>query len=184
MIIASGGIVSKNQPATMAQNVGRETPDWEFRVPTIEDAADIHNLVQASPPLEPNSLYAYLLLCSHFAEDGVVAKCGDQLVGFVCGYRIPQHPDTLFVWQIAVHPDFRGGGLGRSMLDAILEREGSAGIGYIEATVTPSNASSYRLFSSFAKRHGCSCDTRDFFGAELFAGSGHEPEHLLRIGPL
>jgi L-2,4-diaminobutyric acid acetyltransferase len=62
------------------------------RKPTPADAADIHALVEECKPLDVNSTYAYLLLCSHFASTCIVAEDGRGLAGFISGYCKPDDP--------------------------------------------------------------------------------------------
>ena len=79
-----------------------------MRRPAPEDARGIWNLVRESDALDDNSPYAYLLLCSDFADYSLVAERGGGVAGFIVGYRPPRKPQTLFVWQIGVSPAERG----------------------------------------------------------------------------
>jgi L-2,4-diaminobutyric acid acetyltransferase len=153
------------------------------RPPDREDAAAAHTLVRACPPLDVNSLYAYLLLCTHFAATSVVAEADGRAVGFAGAYLEPADPSVLFVWQIAVSAEARGLGIGRAMLDDLLDRSACRGVSHVEATITPSNASSWKLFGSFAAGRGAACTTTPMFGAADFGTESHEDEHLLRMGP-
>jgi len=122
----------------------------DLDVPEASDGAAFHDLIEQCPPLEPNTTYAYLLFCTHFAQTSLVARDGDGLVGCIAGYRPPTHPDTVFVWQIGVHERGRGHGLGPKMLHALTDRLLSDGVRFVEATVAPSNKASDRLFRRFA----------------------------------
>jgi L-2,4-diaminobutyric acid acetyltransferase len=153
------------------------------RGPRATDGRAVHALVREAGGLERNTGYAYVLLCDHFADTGVVAERDGRLVGFVAAYRPPSDPDAVFVWQVGVHPSARGQGLGRRLLDAVLQRPGSRGARFLTATVAPSNAASRRLFQGFARRRGAPFTWSDGYAAHLFAG-GHEPEPLIRIGPM
>src|SRR5690606_23753072 len=97
--------------------------DISLRRPIPEDGAAVHALIASSPPLDVNSTYAYLLLCHHFRETCVVAELNGRLVGFISGYIPPTQPDTFFVWQVAVHSQVRGSGLGTSMLRYLLQQQ-------------------------------------------------------------
>jgi L-2,4-diaminobutyric acid acetyltransferase len=146
-------------------------------------------LVHDSGVLDLNSRYAYLLLTRDFAETCVVAECekegdsGEAIVGFVSAYLRPQHPDTLFVWQVGVSADARRQGLGRRMLDHLLAREVCRRVRYLEATVSESNVASQRLFQSLARQISVPLEMSAGFDANLFGSAGHESEPLLRIGP-
>jgi len=70
------------------------------------------------------------------------------------------------------------------MLDGLVARDELADVRFLEATVTPSNEASHRLFNAFAGRFGARCEVSPFFAADLFAEADHEAEDLYRIGPL
>ena len=149
----------------------------------MNDAIGMKRIVETSGVLDVNSLYCYLLLCSHFAATCIVAELRGEIVGFTTGYLLPERPDVLFVWQIGVHESVRGKGLGASMLDTLLARDCCAGIRFLEATVTPGNAASKALFRSLARRSGTACVETPCFGEDVFGDKAHEVENLVRIGP-
>lgn len=155
-----------------------------YRKPRVGDAAAVYTLVDECKPLDLNSQYAYLLLCTHFAGTCAVAERNGGVIGFVSGYRKPDDDSVLFVWQVAVSPRGRGQGVGRGLLHEILERPELAGVRHLEATINPSNRPSWALFESFAKQRGASCATTTLFREEHFGDQEHEEEQLLRIGPL
>lgn len=158
--------------------------DIVLRRPTLQDGAAVHALIQASPPLDVNSTYAYLLLCHHFAETCVVAELDGKLVGFISGYVPPAQKDTFFVWQVAVHSDARGRGLGVSMLRYLLQSQDIGHIRYLDTTVSPSNQASRAMFAKLARDLETVISEQPLFPKSLFGeGAGHEDEMLLRIGP-
>jgi L-2,4-diaminobutyric acid acetyltransferase len=155
-----------------------------YRRPTRLDAARVHALVRASPPLDVNSAYAYLLVCTHFSETSVVAEQNDRLLGFVSAYLEPANPGVVFIWQVAVAPRARGLGVGRRLLREVLARPSCAHARFLETTITPSNDASWRLFRALAREYDARCEpVATFSGAEV-GGDDHEDEQLLRIGPL
>ena len=156
-----------------------------YHVPTIRDGAEMWRLARDSQALDLNSPYMYLLGASHFAETSIVARAGDSTVGFGFGYRRPDSPDTLFVWQIAVAPPWRGCGIAQAMLTELTNRLRPAGCRFLEATVTPDNRPSAALFTGFARALGLPLDNRTvlFSDRDFPAGTPHQPEVLYRIGP-
>lgn len=140
-------------------------------------------LTRSSGALDVNSVYHYLTLSHTFADTCIVAKSDTAVVGFITGFRPPKAPDTLFVWQITVAHSHRRQGVAHEMLRALLARLVDDGVCYLEATVTPTNLQSQRMFRSFAERLGAPCDESLLYPAELFPGAEHEDERLLRIGP-
>ncbi len=162
---------------------GRLRTAVSFRPPRPPDGRHVSALVRACPPLDVNSTYAYLLVCSHFAGTSVVAERGGDLIGFVSAYRRPDDPEVIFVWQVAVAAAARGQGLASRMLDEILARPGCCGVRHLETTITPSNGPSWRLFRALARGRGARCDRAAGFDREALGGD-HEDEQLVRIGPL
>jgi L-2,4-diaminobutyric acid acetyltransferase len=154
-----------------------------LRAPRMADAARVHALVAACPPLDRNSVYAYLLVCTHFAATSVVAERDGALVGFVSAYVEPDAPGTAFVWQVAVAPGARGLGLARWMLDAALSRPACRNVRWLETTINPSNDASWKLFASLARGLGAPAERCTMFDAGLFGAEPHEEETLVRIGP-
>lgn len=153
-----------------------------LRQPTMSDGAAVYKLIQACPPLDLNSNYVYLLLCTHFASTCIVAHQNHQLVGFISAYQHPEKQNTLFVWQVAVHESMRGRGLAQYMLEHLLKRSTLEHIKFIETTVDPENHASRRLFQKLAQQPQTELVELDFFQSEHFVKPQVEP--LLRIGPL
>jgi L-2,4-diaminobutyric acid acetyltransferase len=151
--------------------------------PMVSHGADIHRLVSECKPLDLNSVYAYLLLCEHFAQTCVLAERAGRVVGFVSAYRPPARSEAVFVWQVAVAEQVRGGGLAMAMLRDLLARDAVRDCHYLETTVTPSNAPSRRLFRSLARELDAPLVENVLFHEKDFGGEGHETEALLRIGP-
>ncbi|MFF0431445.1 diaminobutyrate acetyltransferase [Streptomyces sp. NPDC004327] len=166
----------------------------------ITDGAELWRIARESGELDVNSPYSYLLWCRDFAGTTAVARdATGRPVGFVTGYLRPEAPGTLFVWQVAVEGSHRGTGVAGALLDSLSARVAAEhGLVRIEATVTPGNVASDRMFRSFARRHGAGLTREVLFPAAVFpvpAGTGeqqapheqhepHEPEVLYRIGPL
>lgn len=154
-----------------------------FGSPTIDDGAELWRIACDTGKLDPNSSYAYLLWCRDFAGTSVVARKEHGVVGFVIGYRRPEASDVLVVWQVAVDASQRDKGLAGTLLDELLGRVTAQGVRYLETTVTPDNAPSIALFTSFATRWSAELRDSELFAAGAFPDE-HEPERLYRIGPL
>jgi L-2,4-diaminobutyric acid acetyltransferase len=150
----------------------------------MEDGATLWRLVQDAGTLELNSPYTYVLMSTHFSDTCLLAESDDgEPLGVVVGYRPPTDPEAVFVWQVAVAPEARGQGLGRRLLEELVARTAGDGVRYLEATVTPDNEPSRKLFRSFARELDTKCRVEDFMGREVFPGT-HEAEDLFRIGPI
>ncbi|SFL96378.1 diaminobutyrate acetyltransferase [Marinobacter zhejiangensis] len=162
---------------------GSTTTAITLRKASKSDGFRLHQLVAQCPPLDPNSMYCNLLQCTHFAETCVAAELDGELVGFISGYIPPQQPDTLFVWQVAVHEKGRGQGLAKRMLKDLVSREVCRNVNHLETTITPDNEASWALFRSFARDLGAELNHHEYFEQEAHFGGLHASEFLLRIGP-
>lgn len=169
------------------------TFDFYFRSLVPADGGALHALVAACPPLDANSLYCNLLQCSHFGSTSIGAfNPSNCLVGSITGYRIPEHPETLFVWQVAVHPAMRGRRLGGDMLRRLVQslsscsatHPGTPPVRYVETSITLGNEASLRLFSGFAKACATPISRSVLFDKTEHFASAHDTEYLFRIGPL
>jgi L-2,4-diaminobutyric acid acetyltransferase len=155
-----------------------------LRQPHADDAPAVFDLIARCPPLDTNSRYCNLLQCSHFAATSIMAPSPDgAALGFVSGYRIPDRPDTLFVWQVAVDPSARGLGLGLRLLRDLLARAGLADIRFLETTIGPDNRASWALFERLAWGLSAATATTTLFDSQRHFAGQHPDEVLLRIGP-
>lgn len=160
-----------------------ETTAITLRQPHKDDGYRLHQLIAECSPLDPNSIYCNLLQCSHFADTGVAAEKAGELVGFISGYIPPQQPETVFVWQVAVHEKGRGQGLAKRMLKAIVAQDACSGVTHMETTITEDNDASWALFRSFARDMGAELTSQEHFEKGTHFGGHHDSEFLLRIGP-
>lgn len=161
-------------------------PELEVATPTMRDAQAIWRIVVDSGVLDENSLYLYLLLCRDFSSTCLVARQGNQVVGFVTAYRLPRDPDVLFVWQVGVARRARRQGIALQLLHRLVQRCSRSSLRCVEATIAPSNTASHRLFESLA--HSLDAPWQRLPESGLseadFPPGSHEPEPLIRIGPL
>lgn len=155
-----------------------------YRAPSQGDGKRVHALARACASLDVNSTYAYLLLCTQFTATSAVADADGEVVGFVVGFLEPSDDSVLFIWQIAVSPHARGGGVGRRLLQEVLDRPACRHVRHVETTITPSNEASWALFHSFARARRAECHISTLFRVEDFGSEYHEEERLLRIGPV
>ncbi|MGZ4505478.1 MAG: diaminobutyrate acetyltransferase [Nocardioidaceae bacterium] len=164
-------------PPSHSSGAGTAT---EIAHPTLEDGHAMWRMARDSQVLDVNAPYAYLLWCRDFAGTSLVATVGGEPAGFVTGYRRPDEPDTLMVWQVAVDAAHRGQRLASRLLDRLADVVRPQ---RLETTITPDNEASIGLFTRFAQDRGAGIEQRPVFDAALFP-AGHETELLFRIGPL
>ena len=152
-----------------------------LRKPTKADGASVWQLVAECQPLDLNSMYMNVVQCDHFAETCILAEQGDKVLGWISGHIPPETPDTIFVWQVAVHADARGLGLGKRMLRALLQRPACAQVTRLETTITRSNDASWGLFRSFARDSGAPLSDAPHYECDAHLNGEHATEHLVTI---
>lgn len=170
--------MSTSQPIAVSPR--HPSTDGEVREWTIDDGAEVWTLVESST-LDLNSPYAYLLWGDHFSSTSRTWRDAHGLGGFVMGYRVPNEPTTLFVWQIAVDARCQGLGVASQLLDALCDAHPD--VTHLESTVTPSNTPSRRLFGAFATRRDAPLAISPAFAVDQFPPGDHEAEDRYRIGP-
>src|SRR5699024_232781 len=156
-----------------------------FREPTDSDGKEKYRIVEETTVLDVHSSYSYLLSSKFFSKTSIISTCDDKVMGFVSGFLQPDSPDTLFVWQVAVDSDFRGYGLATTLIQQLIDQvDEKKDVQYLEATVTPSNIPSSKLFQGLAKKNDTDCSIFECFKEEHFPDPDHEAEMTYRIGPL
>lgn len=101
MITSAPWVTTPNQMNT--ENISKI-----FRIPGRSDGILVHELISLCPPLDENSAYCNFLQSIHFRETCVLVEENDKVIGFVSAYIKPDDKQTLFIWQVSVHPNARG----------------------------------------------------------------------------
>lgn len=106
-----------------------------------------------------------------------------QVLGFVSGYRIPDRPEVIFVWQVVVSSKARGQGLAGRLIQALLKADSCREVTHIETSITNDNDASWGLFKKLAKKLNAPTSETVLFDKEAHFGGQHDTEMLFRIGP-
>ena len=153
-----------------------------LRQPKKQDGIHVHHLIASCKPLDINSLYCNILQCHHFSDTSILAELNGKIVGFISGYRLPEQPDTLFVWQVAVSPEVRGSGLATRMLSSLIKRH-QDNISFLHTSITESNAASWNTFRRIAKQFDAPLNSDVLFDRDQHLDGKHDTEFLVQIGP-
>lgn len=148
------------------------------------DGPAITALISACPPLDPNSAYCNLLQCTDFAGHCIVAERGNDLVGWVSGYRPPAAPENFFVWQVAVSVAARGQRLASHMIEGLLARPEQQGVTHLTTTITDDNGASWALFEGLARHWRAPLEKGVRFDRQAHFAEAHATEWQVRIGPM
>ncbi|HEY9548523.1 MAG TPA: diaminobutyrate acetyltransferase [Kiloniellaceae bacterium] len=154
-----------------------------YRRPQKADGPAIWALIRSIQALDDNSLYCNLLQCSHFADTCALAELAGRPLGWISGYLPPEKPDTLFIWQVAVHPEARGRGVGRRLVHELLQRNSCHRVRHVHSTITRDNAASWALFRAIAGDLNAAITDDAHFERDAHFDGRHATEHLVEIGP-
>lgn len=170
-------------PTSNVQLVPTRSNQITFRAPRTKDGAAVWRLIGSCEPLDENSLYCNLLQCDHFGDTCVAAERASDgaLVGWVSAYLMPDDPQTLFVWQVAVDESAQGQGVAGKMLSALLGREACAHVRRLKTTITLDNAASWALFRSVARRQGAELKSEPYLRRDDHFDGAHATEHMVTI---
>ena len=157
--------------------------DVVIRPPCVTDGASVNALIARCPPLDRNSLYCNLLQCTHFSATSAIAEQEGKVIGFASGYRLPDEPETLFIWQVAVDRIARGRALGKHLIFDILSRPVCTGVSMLKTTVTQSNSASQAMFDKTAAVLDVPHRRTLLFDRDRHLGGSHSSEFLISIGP-
>lgn len=152
-----------------------------LRKPEDADGSAVWSLIRECKPLDENSMYCNLIQCDHFRDTCVLAELDGEVVGWVSGYLLPDDPQTLFVWQVAVSENARGQGLGQRMLSELLDRDICADVQRIQTTITQDNDASWALFTRFAGRADADVGTEAHFKRDEHFEGKHDTEYMVTI---
>ena len=87
-------------------------------------------------------------------EQNQVARCwvgreNGRVVGYICLWEVA---DELHITNVAVHPEARRHGIGRSLLESVFERARASVTRIVLLEVRPSNVEALALYESFGFR--------------------------------
>lgn len=84
-----------------------------------------------------------------------------------------------------ISPPFRGTGLGidllRSVADPLIE---ASAIRFVEATVSAIPSPPARTLEKLGTSYGAPTTSEELFTSAMFPSSDHDPEILVRVGPI
>ena len=149
--------------------------------PSKKYGLKVHELINRCKPLDLNSSYLYFIQSHYFTKTCAIATYANEVVGFVSGFISPVNSKTLFIWQVAIDPDYRGKGLAQKLIHFILQQNNT--IEFIETTVTQSNESSLKLFHKLSQALNTEIKKEDFLDQKIHFLNQHDSEYLFRIGP-
>lgn len=101
-------------------------PEWTLREGRPSDVSAAMNLVRTSPWLTCHTEHTYWIFFNYGRRYVVVAEADKRgPIGFISGMRSSADSELLFVWQLVVHPEYRGSRLAWDLLSALTDGVGA-----------------------------------------------------------
>jgi len=149
--------------------------------PTKVKGKAVHQLIKQTGGLDLNSVYYYYILCDFYRQTSAIAiNEKEEVVGYLSALVAPNDENSLFVWQVAVHPSAQGKGLSKKMLEFVIQN--NPHLSAIKTTIGPDNMASQGLFKSIAKKHNAKIYQETYLSSEDLGD--HDPEILFTIKPI
>ena len=122
----------------------------DVRLRALRDAPDAFGSTYAREAAFDDALWQDRLRTAALAENQLplIAVQDDVPVGLAWGRQDDDAADVARVYQVWVTPDARGLGVGRQLLQAIIDWARSRGVRRLELGVTPSHPAAVRLYRS------------------------------------
>lgn len=122
------------------------------------DVDKIRKFVKRSKPLDLHTVFTYWTLFKYFGDTCFVLEKEGRIIGFISSLLSSNQPDTLYLWQIGIDPDYRGNRYAEILLKRVVEAARAKDCKGLQVTIAHENRSSYRLFSRFALEQGLTMD--------------------------
>ena len=130
-------------------------PSFLIREFRVEDAAEMARLFNESEEGWPGGLtggvpYTAERVLEEFERTAAIAHLVAECEGRIVGYlRLARHwlgPDATYVALVNVHPDYRGRGIGTSLLKEAINRSIELGVDRVDLHTWSGNARAIRLY--------------------------------------
>jgi L-2,4-diaminobutyric acid acetyltransferase len=151
--------------------------------PKAADGTLMWDLVKNNEDLDLNSSYSYFLVSKLHSKRCIIAidKENNRMAGFIMGFVFSDNPETYFIWQISVAKEYRGQGIGSTLINKLLTT--NEDVRYIKGTVSKENYYYQNLLKKVALIHDSWYSIKESFEDDDFP-DGHEKEQLISIGPI
>jgi ribosomal-protein-alanine N-acetyltransferase len=124
--------------------------DWVFRDMVVEDLPDVVAIERASFSNPWTGALFLQELDVAFSRTILARHPAGPVAGYVCRWLVA---DEVHVLNVAVHPQWRGRGLGAALMREVLREARSHGVAAVTLEVRRSNAAARRLYESFGFEH-------------------------------
>jgi ribosomal protein S18 acetylase RimI-like enzyme len=105
----------------------------------------------------------------HFGSTSwMVEDAAGAPIGFLIGYRSPDHPAEAVIHLVAVHPNYRRRGIGRALIEAFLVDASARGVATSTALAWPGEPPAIAFFHALGFEPDDGPGARKLFGTRAF----------------
>src|SRR5262249_3285614 len=124
--------------------------DWVFRDMLVEDLPEVVAIERASFPNPWTGALFLQELDVAFSRTIVARDLDGSVAGYLCRWLVA---DEVHGLNVAVHPRWRGRGLGAALMHEAVREARSAGVAAVTLEVRRSNIAARRLYEALAFEH-------------------------------
>mgnify|MGYP001048111246 FL=1 len=120
----------------------------------------------------------------YFGDSIFLARDGDDLVGYVLGFRSQVDSSVFYLWQIGVIKEHRGTGLAQRLVSALLGKASEMGAKRMHVTAEIDNIASWKLFLKMGFENISSGETVEKYGQKAmvnYYGSGTDQVFMEKL---
>lgn len=100
------------------------------------------------PYIRARTYSDYWLYAQLFSSSCPVALIDGAVIGAVMAFRSQDEPDDVYIQDVMTHPDYRGQGIARTLLDAVRARAAAWGCARMYLTSEPENITAYATWKA------------------------------------
>lgn len=144
--------------------------ETRFRRPTEADYVTIIDVVNEWWGGRRMRAILPRLWFQHFNDSSWIAEAPDgRIVGFLVGFRSPQHPDEAYVHMIGTDPNRRRQGLAAALYERFFEDARSMGARRVRVVTWPGNRVSVGFHTALGFRPDDGPGTQRLYGTPAYA---------------
>lgn len=106
----------------------------------------LYNMAKESEVLDVHTPHTYYLMCMMFKDQIFTLKNDDEAIGYIMSIKNDHY---VFIWQIAIKPEYRQKGLSKYLYEAVEEFCNKHKIEVILLSIDPNNVASKNALYSY-----------------------------------
>ncbi|MCI5194556.1 MAG: GNAT family N-acetyltransferase [Candidatus Electrothrix sp. AU1_5] len=104
---------------------------------TEKDNSRIRELIYICKPLGLHTSFTYWVLTKYFPNLCFLMESDKKLIGFISALRSTIDDKVLFIWQIAVSPEYRGKRYASILIKTVVDSGTNIGCNRFQLSISP-----------------------------------------------